>query len=501
MGKSINKSILSTTGLVSITACTGLVLAGSTVSADDVVDNVSITVPVSCTMSGSGMNTHSAEVPNGTYQANIGTTTINTLCNDNAGFSIYTTGYTGEEIGGTNSNKLVGTSASGNAVIDTGTATGPVGNSDNSNWAMKLSPVTTPTPTYPITITSDTEGTFSDYHTVPNEYTKVATRLAGTDIGIGAEGSSLTTTYAAYISKTQPADTYTGKVKYTLVHPNDVPAPTPPPAPASSCNTPVPGVTYMQDITSSNKATILGNMTQGNAYYLRDKRDEEPYCVSKLAGGNLWMLDNLRLDITDSTILNSLTTTNTNVNEPSLISLKSGNRTAGNQYADGAIAQWDSNNTTNYYNRAAANAESKNTIASTTYGNGSGKIGVYYNYCAASAGSYCYDASAGTGNASYDLCPANWRMPTGDSSGEYNTLYTTGYSSDATNFETALSTPLSGYFYNGSANYQGSYGYFWSSTHNGSSNMYYLRVVPSNVYPTSRNLRHFGYSLRCLLGV
>ena len=133
MGKSINKSILSTTGLISITACTGLVLAGSTVSADDVVDNVSITIPVSCTMSGSGMNTHSAEVPNGTYQANIGTTTINALCNDNAGFSIYAAGYTGEEIGGTNSNKLVGTSASGNATIDTGTATGP-GNTDTSNW-------------------------------------------------------------------------------------------------------------------------------------------------------------------------------------------------------------------------------------------------------------------------------------------------------------------------------------------------------------------------------
>ena len=275
--------------------------------------------------------------------------------------------------------------------------------------------------------------------------------------------------------------------------------------PPSTCNTPVPGVTYMQDITNSNKATILGNMTPGNAYYIRDKRDEEPYCVSLLADNNLWMLDNLRLDITDSTILNSLTTTNTNVDATSLTSLKSGNRSAGDQYADGPIAQWDSNNTTDYYNRAAANAESKNTTT-TSYGNGSGKIGVYYNYCAASAGSYCYDDGAGVDvadtikDAPYDLCPANWRMPTGGSSSEYDTLYTTGYSSDATNFKTALSTPLSGRFYSGSASYQGSpYGNFWSSTYHVSNGMFLLYVDSSDVVPAVISYRNFGYSLRCLL--
>ena len=213
MGKSINKSILVTTGLVSITACTGFVLMSSYVSADDVVDDISITVPTSCTMSGSGMASHTAEITNGTYQANIGTTTINALCNDNAGFSIYAAGYTGEEIGGTNSNKLVGTSASGNATIDTGTATGP-GSQDVSNWAMQLA--TNSQATYPITLTTG----YDAYHAVPNEYTKVATRLTGTDVGTGATGSTLTTTYAAYISKTQPADTYSGKVIYTLVHPS-----------------------------------------------------------------------------------------------------------------------------------------------------------------------------------------------------------------------------------------------------------------------------------------
>ncbi|MBR3353565.1 hypothetical protein IKG49_03175, partial [Candidatus Saccharibacteria bacterium] len=117
----------------------GLVLASSIVSADNnsTVDQINITVPESCTMSGTGMNTHNANINNGTYTPDIGTTTMHVFCNDNAGFAIYAAGYTGDEIGGENSNKLVGTNASSNATIESGIATS-AGNPDISNWAMKL---------------------------------------------------------------------------------------------------------------------------------------------------------------------------------------------------------------------------------------------------------------------------------------------------------------------------------------------------------------------------
>ncbi|MBR2994442.1 hypothetical protein IKF32_00790 [Candidatus Saccharibacteria bacterium] len=206
----------------------GLVLSSSFVSADDVVDIINITVPVSCTISGTGMNTHNAEIQNGTYQANIGTTTLHAFCNDNNGFAIYAAGYTGDEIGETNSNKLVGTSASSNATIDTGLATS-AGNPDVSNWAMKLaitqdSGDTTSTNAFTIDSAPNTSGgadaSFSQYHTVPNEYVKVAHKNSGTDMTASTGGVKLTTTYAAYISKTQPADTYSGQVIYTLVHPS-----------------------------------------------------------------------------------------------------------------------------------------------------------------------------------------------------------------------------------------------------------------------------------------
>ena len=122
---SIAMLLLSITTLASITILTGTILASTYVSADDnsTVDQISITVPMSCTMSGTGMDSHNTNINNGTYTPNIGTTTIHVFCNDNAGFAIYAAGYTGDEIGGENSNKLVGTSASGNAAIESGLAT------------------------------------------------------------------------------------------------------------------------------------------------------------------------------------------------------------------------------------------------------------------------------------------------------------------------------------------------------------------------------------------
>ena len=51
----------------------------------------------------------------------------------------------------------------------------------------------------------------------------------------------------------------------------------------------------MQDINSTNISAVLNSMSEGGSYYLRDKRDEQPYCVSKLEDGNLWMTENLNI--------------------------------------------------------------------------------------------------------------------------------------------------------------------------------------------------------------
>ena len=210
-------------GLVGLMLLSGGVLAtsNSSVSAETVsnstTSNASVTVVFveSCSMAATVDTAHSAAIPNGIYSGSsdyypngIGQTTLKVACNDPNGFSLYAIGYTGEQYEGTNHTKLVGNNEPNNTIA-TGTAT----SGDNSNWAMKLA--TNAQATYPITLENG-YGAFSD---IPDTYTKVASRANATDVGESATGSTLTTTYAAYVSRAQPADTYTGKVKYTLVHP------------------------------------------------------------------------------------------------------------------------------------------------------------------------------------------------------------------------------------------------------------------------------------------
>ena len=139
------------------------------------------------------------------------------------------------------------------------------------------------------------------------------------------------------------------------------------------------------------------------------------------------------------------------------------------------------------------------------------KIGGYYNYCAASAGSYCYgDASGGSGtsfgNATEDICPKGWRMPGGGDTinlmmtppiGEYQNLFD---SIDINaNYRIALHLPLSGSFRGGSPELQGVSGYFWSSTRSTDEYMHNLTVYTTSVYPAYSEYRHYGYSVRCVL--
>ena len=449
--------------------------------------NAVVTVGASCSMDSTVSSAHTATIAPGGYNKEIGLTNVAITCNDNGGYAIYAIGFGDDTLG----NNVLHSTTTGTTDINTGndfaSATGSY-SSNTSQWAMQVNNVSGSS--IPTIVNN-----FDSLSLVPTTYTKVAEYNAATT---ASSTSAITTKYGAYIAIGHPAGTYTGKVKYTLVHPSEAT----PKVPPASCSKAIPNISYMQDINSSNKSTVLNSLTEGEAYYVRDSRDEEPYCVSKLKDGNLWMLDNLRLDLTDSTTMAAITASNTNATEVSLTSLRNGNRSTGVQYASSGFVAWDSSdeNKANVFNQAKANAASKDTVV-TSYGYGSGKVGIYYNYCAASAGSYCYDSGAAPAdtNASQDICPAGWRMPTGGSSGEYDTLYTAYSSSNAINFRNALSTPLSGVFSYGSAGAQGARGIFWSSTRVNGSNMYYLYVDSSDVIRLYFSNRDYAYSIRCLL--
>ena len=466
------------------------------------------------------MNTHNANINNGIYTNNIGTTTLHAFCNDSEGFAIYAAGYTGNEVGGANSNKLVGITASANATIDTGLATS-TGNPDVSNWAMKLaitqdSGETTGTNAFIIdsapNVSGGADASFSQYHVVPNEYTKVAHKDSNTDMTANTGGVKLTTTYAAYISKTQPADTYSGQVKYTLVHPQDADNPgiiSIERAYERAGKQKYNGYYKIQDMNS----TICGNVNQysgdGMAEVI-DARDGNIYHIAKLADDNCWMLDNLALDPTDPTTAANMNANNTNASQEAIANLlNGGSSTPG--WSSVAVTDVDTDFNNSGYMVPRINNASKDTLV-TSYGsaaiNGQAKVGIYYNFCAASASTYCYASGNGVNipdtniDAPQDICPANWRMPTAGSGGEYTTLYnkynTTEDSANSASLQYNLSTSLSGYYYGSSANSQGSWGSWWLSTYYMSYYMYTLEVNSARVN-SYHDYRNAGHSMRCLV--
>ena len=249
---------------------------------------------------------------------------------------------------------------------------------------------------------------------------------------------------------------------------------------------------YMQDIKNPGviERTEIGAITT-----LKDRTDGEEYVVGKLADGNLWMLDNYRLDLSTASVDSLTKYTNTwNADW-----LKNGREESEwwptplyplvAKTADGG--SWESS-----YNVPYINTAYKDTVISGTPGAGSGKIGVYYNFCAATGNGYCDRNS--TGNTTYNICPKEWRLPTGGNDGEYKKLYD-AYNNDDNAFKTALSVPLSGRYtgYDSDSNI-GSIGYFWTGTQSSDVGMYGLRVTTAMVIPTSNEDRPYGHSIRCI---
>ena len=202
------KSTITLGALMGLTAISGSVLAAPVSSAADTgTASITLTIPTTCSLAITTPS-HTKTATIGSNNA-IGTSTITTTCNDGSGHSVYMVGYTGDKINATNSTSLV----SGSNVIATGTATSGA----TSNWGVKINAVTG---AYAPEISSGWSNTLK---AIPASYTKIATLSGTTD---NSTGSGFTAAFSAYVASTQSAGTYTGKVKFTMVHPAGANAPT-----------------------------------------------------------------------------------------------------------------------------------------------------------------------------------------------------------------------------------------------------------------------------------
>ncbi|MBR2658371.1 hypothetical protein IKD57_00540 [Candidatus Saccharibacteria bacterium] len=294
------------------------------------------------------------------------------------------------------------------------------------------------------------------------------------------------------------------------------------------------GYYKLQDMSTAICSMVVGDGKEDPTTQLIDARDETVYNVGKLADNRCWLLDNLALDLTNSNVQSTMDSTNTNATDTSLgylfgtTSPRDPATDANGKYATAAVANWASSYS---YSAPLMNISNKDYIYTGSNGGGLDNIGQwkaggYYNYCAASAGSYCYGSGTSQGtsynnpnsaiDADEDICPSNWRMPTGGAintsttgtnagAGEYQSLAkavtgnTSSFSGNPayTNFRNAGHFPLSGLFYSGSVYGRGSRGYFWSSTRLSNSNMHNLYMSTSGISPQDYDYR-YGLSVRCV---
>ena len=249
--------------------------------------------------------------------------------------------------------------------------------------------------------------------------------------------------------------------------------------------------------------------------YVLDVRDQTSYHIIKAQDGRCWMQDNLALDLTNSTVKQGLSVLNTNVDASALNSLLNGGRISGDSTTDGYATSGISSSYGGYsYSVPMIYTASKDTTFATdslevarTW-----KFGVYYNYCAASAGSYCYGDGTNKGtsydrpdtdiDAEYDICPSGWRLPTAGGSsydGESGAIYY-AYGSNPESFRIAMHAPLSGRFefYAGRVNNQTTDGYFWSSTRSGDEYSHCAWLRSYSYYASGYGARWDGRSVRCI---
>ncbi len=206
----------------------------------------------------------------------------------------------------------------------------------------------------------------------------------------------------------------------------------------------------MQDFS----CTLLANI--GDTATLKDSRDGNTYVIKKLADGKCWMIENLRIAGKTITSADSNVVSDFTIPESRLGS--------------------------------SSSIDSLNVYVDPTYGG-------YYNYYTATAGTG--GTSLTSGNATSDICPKGWRLPTGGDDGEFVALRDSYESSSEMVSDTNFS--FAGLIYGNSVSGAGSYGYNWSSTVYNGNSAYLLAVYsPSSVNASYSLNKDSNYSVRCL---
>ena len=149
-------------------------------------------------------------------------------------------------------------------------------------------------------------------------------------------------------------------------------------------------------------------MNVGDVTALTDTRDGNTYAVAKYADGKCWMMENLRLDLSDTDV--TITAQNTNKPKTEFMTAANAHPASSNSFCAGNNAGCVDRvlYNTNNINRSLPASYNTNDSSSSWY-----SYGVYYNYYTATAGNGGYSLTIKGAQVGGDICPAGWRLPTG----------------------------------------------------------------------------------------
>ncbi len=148
-------------------------------------------------------------------------------------------------------------------------------------------------------------------------------------------------------------------------------------------------------------------MNVGDVTALTDTRDGNTYAIAKYADEKCWMMENLRLDLSDTDV--TISAQNTNKPKSDFMTVANAHPASSNSFCSGNNASCIDRvlHNTNNINRGLTPSHTANNSSSSWY-----SYGVYYNYYTATAGNGGYSLATKGAQVNGDICPMGWRMPT-----------------------------------------------------------------------------------------
>ena len=289
---------------------------------------------------------------------------------------------------------------------------------------------------------------------------------------------------------------------------------------------PATNTTYLQNWHGCD------SLSTGSVIALIDQRDSQTYAVSKLADGNCWMIENLRLEAANSSdatkaqgyggVFAGLATAET--------SNFSNSTTANSKYYSGtqsgtATINIGTTDSPGYRFPRYNNSNTNSTVSNMTAANANVySYGNYYNWPAAKANTSKLDNENNSSNANTSLCPAGWKLPTGKGDGDYGKLsnslggYKNAYNvaQPMSSSTTPTGAAMSNIFRSFPNNYvyaalidvdtgnpefeRGAYGQYLTATARNSSDVYHFVINNTNTNPGTWNLgkKYDAGSVRCM---